>query len=277
MAAAVVSRTSTNTRRRVRRLGIAAVGGLLILGLAGCSADTEWGRLGYPAAASKEGAEISLPFWQNAWIAAWIVGGITWALMLWAAVRYRRKKNDPLPRQLRYNMPVETLYTFVPLVIIMVLFFFTARDTSTLTQLTDKPTHTVGVVGYKWAWAFNYVDEGAYDIGTPENPATLWLPVDELTRFNLTSPDVIHDFWVPAFLFKMDVVPGHPNAFELTPNKEGTFAGKCAELCGVDHSRMLFTVRVVPRAQYEAHIAELKSIGQGGQFVPGEERTGAST
>lgn len=255
------------TRPVRRRFAVAITVSAAALTLAGCSADTAWGRLGYPAPATQEGEQIILPFWQNAWIAAWIVGAITWGLMLWVSVRYyRRKQGDPLPRQLRYNMPLEVVYTFTPLVIVLALFFFTARDTTELTKLTDDHTHTVGVIGYKWAWGFNYVEEGAYDIGTPQVPATLWLPVDERTRFALTSPDVIHSFWVPSFLFKLDVMPGRENQFELTPNKLGTYAGKCAELCGVDHSRMLFTVKVVPRAEYEAHIAELKAIGQGGQL-----------
>jgi cytochrome c oxidase subunit 2 len=74
---------------------------------------------------------------------------------------------------------------------------------------------------------------------------------------------------VPQFLFKMDVVPGRLNEFELTPNKEGIFAGKCAELCGTDHSRMLFNVHVVSRAEYDAHIAELKANGQAGALETG--------
>ena len=106
-------------------------------------------------------------------------------------------------------------------------------------------------------------------------PSTLWLPVGREVRFTLTSPDVIHSFWVPAFLFKMDVIPGRENQFELTPNKVGTYAGKCAELCGVDHSRMLFTVKVVPKADYDAHIADLKANGQSGQLETGRILTTA--
>ena len=102
-------------------------------------------------------------------------------------------------------------------------------------------------------------------------------------RFELTSPDVIHSFWVPAFLFKMDVIPGKTNAFELTPDKVGTYAGKCAELCGVDHSRMLFNVKVVERAEFDQYIADLKARGQSGLLdtcmsnndgqMPGEKTT----
>ena len=80
---------------------------------------------------------------------------------------------------------------------------------------------------------------------------------------------MIHSFWVPAFLFKMDVIPGRTNQFEVTPNKEGTFIGKCAELCGVDHSRMLFTVKVVSQAEFDAHMQELRAKGQIGQLTSG--------
>ena len=68
---------------------------------------------------------------------------------------------------------------------------------------------------------------------------------------------------------KMDVVPGRHNTFEVTPNKLGTYAGKCAELCGADHSRMLFDVKVVNRADYDAHIADLKARGQVGLLDTG--------
>ena len=68
---------------------------------------------------------------------------------------------------------------------------------------------------------------------------------------------------------KMDVIPGRHNTFQATPNKLGTYAGKCAELCGVDHSRMLFNVKVVSRAEYDAHIAELKAKGQTGALDNG--------
>jgi cytochrome c oxidase subunit 2 len=84
--------------------------------------------------------------------------------------------------------------------------------------------------------------------------------------FELQSPDVIHSFWIPAFLMKMDVFPSRLNKFEVTPNKVGTYAGRCAELCGVDHARMLFTVKVVERAEYDRRMAELRAKGQTGSI-----------
>ena len=227
-----------------------------------------------PSPASKE-ATITQNLWQGSWIAAWAVGAFTWALMLWAAVAYRRRHRDEVPEQTKYNLPIEMLYTIVPLVMILGLFWFTAKDQSELLTLENDQQHTVNVVGFRWAWGFNYLDEGVYTIGLPvgagttNDPATLVLPVNEKVRFELTSPDVIHSFWVPAFLFKMDVIPGKTNVFELTPDKVGTYAGKCAELCGVDHARMLFKVKVVERPEFDAYIDDLKAKGQTGTLDTG--------
>jgi cytochrome c oxidase subunit II len=90
---------------------------------------------------------------------------------------------------------------------------------------------------------------------------TLYLPVGETTRFNLHSPDVIHDLGVPAFLMKMDVIPGRVNHYEITPTRTGVFKGKCYELCGVYHSRMLFNVHVVSREDYDAYVQALQDAG----------------
>jgi len=258
-----------STRPSRARLVAATAGAVLVLaGTAACSADTQAGRLGYPAPVTEQGP-LLLSFWQDSWIAAFAVGVLTWGLIFWALIAYRRRSNEGAPAQIRYNMPLEILYTVAPAIMIAALFVVTARDQAELTKLTPDVKNNVNVVGFKWNWGFNYLDDGAYETGTPAKPAELWLPVGERVRFKLTSPDVIHSFWVPQFLFKMDVVPGRENQFELTPNTVGTFAGKCAELCGTYHSDMLFTVHVVPRADYDAHIAALKAAGQSGTLQTG--------
>ncbi|MBK9740649.1 MAG: cytochrome c oxidase subunit II [Actinobacteria bacterium] len=268
-------------RRRVRAAAI-AVGALAVTLTASACTANEAFFMDLPEPATKEGA-ITQNLWQGSWIAAWAVGLVTWALMLWAAFAYRRRHKNDVPEQTKYNVPIEILYTLVPLIMILGLFWFTAKDQSEILALSNDQKQTVNVVGFRWNWGFNYLDEGAYAVGTPNLPATLVLPVDEKVRFELTSPDVIHSFWVPAFLFKMDVIPGKTNAFELTPDKVGTYAGKCAELCGVDHSRMLFNVKVVERAEFDQYIADLKARGQSGLLdtgmsnndgqMPGEKTT----
>ena len=252
---------------RARLVGLTVGAALVLAGTAGCSADTELGRLGYPEPVTEQGP-LLLSFWQNSWIAAFAVGILTWGLIFWAIIAYRKRTNEGAPLQTRYNMPLEILYTVAPAIMIAALFAITARDQAEITKLTPDVKNTVGVIGFKWNWGFNYESDGAYETGTPAKPAELWLPVDERVRFNLTSPDVIHSFWVPQFLFKMDVVPGRENAFELTPNKIGVFAGKCAELCGTYHSAMLFNVHIVTADEYSAKLKELAANGQTGEVKP---------
>ena len=95
---------------------------------------------------------------------------------------------------------------------------------------------------------------------------TLILPVDQRIQFDLTSRDVIHSFWVPMFLYKLDVIPGVDNKFQVVPHRLGSFKGKCAELCGEYHSEMLFNVKVVSVADYTKHLAELRAAGNVGDL-----------
>lgn len=261
------SKAPGTPRRRIKAALVGAGALAVTLTMSGCTVNQAlFFDLPDPAT---EQAAITQNLWQGSWIAAWTVGALTWGLMLWAAVAYRRRHKDDVPEQTKYNIPIEILYTVVPLIMILGLFWFTARDQSEILAVSNDEDQTVNVVAFRWNWGFNYLDEGAYTVGTPNLPAELVLPINEKIRFELTSPDVIHSFWVPAFLFKMDVIPGKTNVFELTPNKLGTFAGKCAELCGVDHSRMLFNVRVVERAEFDQYIADLKARGQSGLLDTG--------
>lgn len=244
-----------------------AGGALLALALTGCSTSDIPNQLSIPDPASEQGERI-FHLWQGSWVTAWAVGAFTLTLILWAAFAYRRRSQE-LPEQTKYNIPIEILYTVVPFIIIGTIFYFVARDESKIMALSANPDHRINVVGFRWNWAFNYLDEDAYTVGTPNELPTLYLPKGETVRFELTSPDVIHSFWVPVFLFKLDVIPGQTNRFEITPTKEGTYAGKCAELCGVDHSRMLFWVKVVSPEEYDRHIAVLKAAGQSGVFDTG--------
>ncbi|MFJ8488110.1 cytochrome c oxidase subunit II [Streptomyces sp. NPDC094038] len=299
-------------RRPMRRKLLQAMtAGLVLASATGCTYK-DFPRLGMPTPTTEEAPRI-LSLWQGSWAAALAVGVLVWGLIIWSAIFHRRSRTKiEVPAQTRYNMPIEALYTVVPLIIVSVLFYFTARDETKLLSLSDKkPDVTVNVVGFQWSWGFNYITPvdgvsgdaktdqnlaaipdrfkdafpanagGVYDVGTPgtKNPQTgnpgptLWLPKGETVRFVLTSRDVIHDFWVVPFLMKMDVVPGHTNAFQVTPNQEGTFLGKCAELCGVDHSRMLFNVKVVSPERYQQHLKDLAKKGQTGYIPAGIAQT----
>ena len=242
-------------------------GSLLIL--TGCSG--QGARLGLLEPASDRAPAMG-NLWIGAWVASFVIGGLTLGLILYAAFRYRRRRGNPVPRQTKYNLPMELLYTLVPLLIVTVLFFFTVKAQNTVLDQEAPVDHTINVVGQKWSWTFNYMEQDnaavgnvVHQVGTMSEIPDLYLPVDRVVRFNLASADVIHSFWIPTFYFKMDAIPGHPNSFDLTPTKLGTYDGKCAELCGTYHAHMIFKVHVVTEQEYQAKLNELAANGQIGE------------
>jgi len=259
---------------------VAGLLAVVVVALSGCSAQVQRGWL--PGSSEHEitnqtGRVTSL--WVGSWIAALIVGVITWGLILWCVTVYRKRKaDDTLPVQLRYHVPLEIMYVILPIIMVGVLFYYTNRDTTALVDTSAKTENHVQVIGKQWSWDFNYLDDNAYETGQHaqnvgsagtgvlRDQVTLWLPVDESVTFTLNSRDVIHSFWVPDFLMKMDVIPGKTNSFQIKPQVVGTYEGKCAELCGEYHSSMLFNVKVVTREEYEAHIKDLQAKGQEGSL-----------
>jgi cytochrome c oxidase subunit 2 len=257
---------SGKVRSARRRSTTAAVIAGAVLVLSGCSADSDnqFSRVGLPESTSRETPLIG-DLWVGTWIAAFAVGILVWGLILWAAFAYR-KRNDEVPPQTRYNIPIEFLYTATPILIIAVLFTVTVDRQEDVLDTSQEPDVSIGVIGQQWSWTFNYTDDDVYEVGTTTDVPTLYLPVDQTVQFDLESPDVIHSFWVPGFYMKMDVIPGKPNSFQATPHTEGTFQGVCAEFCGAYHSKMLFNVEVVSQAEYDEKMDELREAGQTGQI-----------
>ncbi len=263
--------------RRVALLGVLAAGAAL---LSGCSTDNEWGRFAMPEQASEQG-EAVLSLWQGAWIAALVTGVVVWGLIFYAIIRYRRRSPDEIPVQTRYNLPLEIFYTIAPVLMVIVFFTHTVKTQNEVLD-EDRPVdNTIEVVGFQWSWIFNHgvgerteeadedltddeyvYDEYVFEAGTTSYIPTLVLPVDQTTRFNLRSNDVIHNLGIPGFGMRMDVIPGRVNHYSITPNKIGEYAGKCYELCGVAHSRMLFKVKVVSQEDYAAYVEDLAAQGR---------------
>jgi cytochrome c oxidase subunit 2 len=248
----------------------AALLALLAVGTTGCTSNA-FTRFGWPEPATRQG-QVALTLWQGSWAAAWAVGAVVWGLIIWAIIFHRKKRaTTPAPHQVRYNLPIEMLYTVVPFIMIGVLFFFTVRDENYIDRLSAHPNVTVNVIGYQWSWQFQYpgyrVPGSATGYvtmnGEPWSPQTgnsqlplLVIPEDRTVRFNLVSTDVVHAFWIVPFEFKRDVIPGHPNHFEVYPTKttKTDLIGHCTELCGLYHSRMLFRVKIVTPAQFNLWI-----------------------
>jgi cytochrome c oxidase subunit II len=274
-------------RRWLPRVVLAA--GLVLL-TTGCDA-TDVERLGLRNPLTTQ-AKLIVDLWQGAWIAALAVGVVVWGGIVWVVI-FHRKRGDHIPHQVRYNLPIEMLYTVVPFIMVGILFYFTARDENRIDSLSAKPQVVVDVTGFQWSWEFQYPGypvknsaHGVTEVGemwdgiigaggndsnclSPQNPSDCSLPLLEIpdhetVRFNLTSNDVVHSFWVLPFDFKRDVLPDHPNHFEVYPI--GTLytgpdtIGRCSELCGLYHSRMLFRIKIVTPAQFTAWITAQQKL-----------------
>jgi len=184
-------------------------------------------------------------------------------LILWPAI-FHRKKDEKFPRQFQYNIPIEIAYTVIPFLIIAVLFGYTARaqnEIKVVSPASATDVHDVTVNAIQWSWQFTYKEAGPGTTvtGTPAQPPTLYMPQGQKVRFKITASDVVHGFWIPAFMMQIQNLPGVENQVEFTANELGTYPGRCNILCGRQHSQMLFNVKVVTPGEYQAYIDSLKA------------------
>ena len=270
-------------RGRARAVAV-ILAGTAALTLSGCTDQVERGWLPTDRHTTNQTSMV-MDLWNGSWVAALLVGVLVWGLIIWVMIAYRRRRNDTgMPPQVRYHLPLEIMYTAIPMMMVAVLFGYTYQAQAAEISTDARPDLTIGVVAKQWSWDFNYLNDNVYDTGVQgqltgkpgvqQEVPTLYLPVGQRVQFNLTARDVIHSFWIPAFLMKMDSIPGIQNKFQVVPQRIGDFRGKCAELCGEYHSEMLFNVKVVSRADYDAHIAELRAKGQTGYLPTDLGRSG---
>jgi len=286
---------SSQNRTGSRRKQITTITGLALAGalaLTGCSPEVQKGWLPTERGTTNHTDRI-MDLWVNSWIAALVVGIITWGLMIWCIVAYRRRKGTVgFPRQNSFNLPLEVFYLTIPLFMVLVFFYFTDRDQQAIDNRDQPADVVVDVRAKQWAWDFNYkkgevVTGDVHEAGVQahltgnevdkDKLPTLYLPVNKSVDLELNSRDVIHSFWVPAFLQKRDMIPGKTNYIRFTPTKEGTYDGKCAELCGEYHSEMLFRVKVVSDAEFKAHLDKLSQDGNTGLLGEEYDRNPAPT
>ncbi|MPZ28044.1 MAG: cytochrome c oxidase subunit II [Micromonosporaceae bacterium] len=263
------ARTS-RSRVAVRGVGLAVAGTAAVTLLGGCLRDVGSGfaGFGWPEGGITDRSERMYDMWIGSVVAALLVGLLVWGLIFWCVVRYR-KRGEQLPVQTRFNLPMEVFYTIAPFLAIAVLFYYTVVIQTDVEATSPDPDVTVEVVAFKWNWQFNYRDglgpdanTTASTVGSSDQIPVLVLPTGQTIRFELTSEDVVHSFWVPELLFKRDVFPGSlRNEFEVTirVDNEGAYIGRCAELCGTYHSTMNFEVRAVSPDRYQQYLSALES------------------
>jgi cytochrome c oxidase subunit 2 len=204
----------------------------------------------WPAIGTSQATALAYD-WRIYGYGALAVALLVWALILYSAFRFRKRPGHERPRDVTLvNFPLEITWTILPTILVSALFIETYDVERDVEALHAKPPVQIDVNGFRWGWTFGYRG-GPTVNGTSLHPVVVELPLGETTAIQLSSSDVVHSFWVPDMLFKRQAIPGMVSAFDLTPTKPGEFVGKCGEFCGLDHTLMLFTVRVVPRPEFE--------------------------
>jgi cytochrome c oxidase subunit II len=237
-------------RNRLR--SVLRVGGplLLIVLLAGC--------LLPPEPKTDAGQDVFNLYLLVLGLAAIVFIGVE-GFLIYAVIRYRRQPGDDvLPEQLHGNNTVEIIWTAIPTVIVFTLFIFSMITLGVVEGREEESGTTIQVDGFQWQWTFRYED-GVSVTGSATDPPVLRVPVGEQVRLVLNALDVNHSFYVPQFLIKRDLIPvgehGTPNELRFTITEEGTYAGQCAEFCGVAHADMTFSVEAMSRAAFDQYLA----------------------
>ena len=203
-----------------------------------------------------EQAERIRDLWMFSNAVALVVAAVVWGLIAFAVIRYRRRRDDEIPDQHAENIPIELLYTGIPLAVLALFFALTVGVQRDATATVEDPDVVVDVIAFQWQWQVRYPEEGIVVTGTYRQPPIMVLPVGQTARLNLETADVAHSFWVPDFLSKRDALPDVENEIDVDVTEAGEWRGVCAEFCGLDHYKMHFGVQAVPEDAFEAWLEE---------------------
>jgi cytochrome c oxidase subunit 2 len=236
---------------RSRLAAVVALGATVIL-LAGC------GSFGPPQAVTQQGRDIEWLYYFVL-VVALVIWALVTGLILFAIVRYRRKPTDTeLPPQIHGNNVLEIVWTVVPTIIVAVLFVFSLSTLNSVDAVAGTTDVRIRAVAARFQWSFEYLSADGQKVLFEQLAPEMTIPAGKTIQLSLRSKDVNHAFYVPQFLFKRDVIPGRENVFEFTVDAKDagqTFRGQCAELCGTFHGSMLFTVKTLSPADYDAWLA----------------------
>jgi cytochrome c oxidase subunit 2 len=259
--------TPAGSRWRRRAVALAIAAPLL---LAGCNFYPSYGA---SRGATQQGQD-TFKLYSGMMSAGIIIGGIVFLLILWSVFRYRRR-SDAMPRQFHENIPLEIVYTVVPILIVAVLFAFTVitenkvdatQPTNARVTSSGQPVVQIKVTAFQWGWRFDYPDlnvgvAGETTNGPNNHGPQMVVPVGQTVQITLVSDDVIHGFYVREFNFSRYALPGVVNRFDLDVLHSGTYNGQCTQICGLYHSLMLFSVKAVSPSQFSQWASAQVSAG----------------
>lgn len=237
-------------RRLARWAGWGGLGVVIVLGLTSCQ----------PGTISKSGDEVH-HLWMVFLVASIVVFVLMAGAIIWFPIRFRLRRNqDPseYPKQIFGNNRLEATWTIVPAMLLFSLLGLSLFEYDQI-NANPPPDLTVNVQAFQWQWSFGYADGNGKSYGVTQQAKSqtqgpvLYLPVGEKIRFVITSADVIHSMYVPAFFWKRDAVPGRTNRYTEVLDSQSaghTYPGACAELCGLNHSQMQFTVAPLTQSAF---------------------------
>lgn len=180
-----------------------------------------------------------------------VIASLMFIATLFFLFKYKKSKDNPVAKkQLTHSTLLEVTWTVIPLIIVMVIFYWGFVDYLKLVVAPDD-TVEIRVTGQKWYWSFYYPDSGA------ESTADLYVPIGQPVKLVMSSVDVLHSFYIPNFRVKRDVLPNRYSNVWFEATKLGSFQVFCTEYCGDAHSTMLANIHVLSRNDYKEKIAEL--------------------
>jgi cytochrome c oxidase subunit II len=225
----------------------------------------------FPVAASKEAHQIDT-LWDVLLIVSVPIFVLVTTVVLYSVWRFRMRPGEELMDgpPIHGNTRLEVVWTAIPAIILVALCSY-AYVVLTNVEEAKADTMSVRVVGEQFTWTFYYRDSSGKEVASNQ----LYLPKDRPILFNIQSKDVLHDFWVPAFRLKIDAVRGITTHYRVTPNRLGTYAVVCAELCGLGHAAMRQDAHVIPPAQFNQWLSQrAKGASAGGTPAPGDNGGG---
>jgi len=214
--------------------------------------------------ASTQGREILGLFWVVLGITG-VIFLVVATLVVFVAVRYRRRPGGPAPSQTDENVALELVWTVIPLVILSVLFVLTVRVMHRVDPQAKDRDPDLLIVAHQWWWELHYPDLGVVSANE------IHVPVNTKLLLKLESADVVHDFWVPALGKKVDAIPGHPNTLWLNVDRPGVFLGTCDEFCGAEHAWMRIRVVGQQKNEFDAWAAH-QALPAGRPSTPNARR-----